>query len=109
MRTWSRAPLLAALLLAGPAACGPIVSGIQTIKVDAALSAAKTAGASKYAIYEYTAAKEYLIKSREAHGYSDFDAAQSYAVKALKYAQEARERAQQMSRAEQAPVLPPTQ
>ncbi len=77
--------------------CGPTVSGVQIIKANIALSAAETAGAPKSsdpgAIYSYTAAKEYLQKAREEAGYSDFAAARKYADEALKYAEEAREKA----------------
>lgn len=86
-----------AIVLVGVAACGPATSGVQILKANVALSAAKTAGAPKHAIYEYTAAQEYLRKSREEHGYSDFAASRDYADKALGLAIEAREKAQALA------------
>ena len=83
-----------------------MVSGVQIIKADIELSAAEGAGATQYAIYEHTAAEEYLHKAREEHGYSDFSAAREYADRALDYASKARKRAEQSSQAEQPAVLP---
>ncbi len=77
--------------------CGPVVSGKNIIDANIAISAAKTAGAEKQSIYEYTAAKEYLQKAREEHGYSDFWAAGIYADKALEYAKQARRKAEATS------------
>lgn len=88
--------------------CGPIVSGVQMVNVNIALSAAETAGAKKYALYEYTAAREYLQKAREENAYSDFWAARIYADKALEYAAKARKRAESASSAEQVPVMSET-
>ena len=45
------------------------------------------AGAQEHALYEYTAAVEYLQKSREEHGYSDFAASQDYAERAREHAE----------------------
>ena len=70
-------------------------------------SAAKTAGAKDMAIYEYTAAVEYLQKAREENAYSDYAAARLYADKALDYAVKARERAETVSQIDQPMVLPP--
>src|SRR2546428_565631 len=86
--------------------CGPIVSGVEIINANIALSAAETAGAKKTAIYEYTAAHEYLQKAREEHGYSDFWAARVYAEKALDYAIKARKRAEASLQSEQPVVMP---
>ncbi len=88
-----RKALALILFVVGVANCGPATSGVQIIKANIALSAAKTAGADRHAIFEYTAAKEYLRKSREEHGYSDFAASREYADKALNFAIEARKRA----------------
>jgi hypothetical protein len=88
------------------AGCGPIVSGVQIVNANIALSAAETAGAKRTAIYEYTAAREYLQKAREEHGYSDFWASRIYADKALDYAVRARKKAEAASGIEQPAVLP---
>ncbi len=85
--------LFAMLLLAAVGSgCGPIVSGVQIVNANIALSAAATAGAKRAAVYEYSAAAEYLQKAREEHAYSDFWAARIYADKALDYAVRARKK-----------------
>lgn len=86
--------------------CGPIVSGVQIIRADIELSAAKSADAPKHALYEYTAASEYLKKAREENAYSDFYKSRLYADKALHYAEKARQRAEAAAQAEQPVVLP---
>jgi hypothetical protein len=89
------------------AACGPIVSGVQIINADIALSAAKTAGADQHSLYEYTAAQQYLHKAREEHGYSDFSAARVFADKALAHAVKARKISERATKAGQPASLPP--
>lgn len=96
------APL--ALVLTG---CGPVVSGVQLVKANIALSAAETAGAKTSAVYEYTAAVEYLKKAREENAYSDFSASRTYADKALEYALRARQKAVAAAATEQPSALPP--
>jgi broad specificity polyphosphatase/5'/3'-nucleotidase SurE len=86
--------------------CGPIVSGVQIINVNIALSAAETAGAKRAAVFEHTAAKEYLQKAREEHGYSDYWASRIYADKALDYAVRARKKAEATAGTDQTVVLP---
>ncbi len=77
--------------------CAPIVGSVELVNADIAVNAAESAGAPKYAVYEFTMAKEYLKKAREESGYSDFAAARVYAEKALKYAETARARALELS------------
>ena len=97
--------LFSASALAG---CGPIVSGVQIVNANIALSAAATAGAKRAAVYEYTAAREYLQKAREENAYSDFWAARIYADKALDYAVRARKKAESTSGEAEAPLIVPT-
>ena len=52
MRVLTALPLVAAL-----AACGPIRSTSSLIAADVEVEAARTAGAQKTAVYEYTAAE----------------------------------------------------
>lgn len=85
--------LLLLVLPLAASGCGPVVSGVQIVKANIALSAAATAGAKRAALYEYTAAKEYLQKAREEEAYSDFWASRIYADKALEYADRARKKA----------------
>jgi hypothetical protein len=97
------------LLAAGLAGCAPIMSGVQVVKANVALSAAETAGAKNNAPYEYAAAVEYLKKAREEASYSDFAASETFAGKALTYAEDARRKALTVSAAGQPVVLPPSQ
>jgi hypothetical protein len=87
--------------------CAPIVSGVQIVKANIALSAAETAGAKKTAVYEYTAASEYLKKAREENAYADFAASETFADKALDFALRARKKAEAMAGTEQPAALPP--
>ena len=103
-----RTHLLAAVLIASSAAvtgCGPVQSTAYLLDAEVAIQSAKTAGADKYAPYEYTSATLYIHKAREEVGYSDFEVAVDFAQKAAKYANEAREKA--MSLAKDAPPPPP--
>ena len=78
--------------------CGPVVSGMRIMKADVEISEAVTAGAREHAVYEYTAAVEYLKKAREEHAYSDFLGAERFAAKALDLAYKARRKAEVGSR-----------
>ena len=102
-RLWIGLMFVLATLLAG---CGPVVSGVDIVKANVALSAAREAGADKHALYELSAARAYLEKAREEHGYADFAAAREYARKALNFAKQARRRARMQAGAEQPMVLP---
>jgi hypothetical protein len=84
----------AALMTAHLTGCGPVISTYLIISAQAELDGAKAAQAEKYAIYEYTAANEYLDKSREEQGYADFGPSIDYAFKANDLAVKARERAE---------------
>ena len=72
--------------------CGPIQSTSVISDADVQLSAAKTAGAEKYATYEWTLASMYLHKAREEVGRSAFESAVEYARKAKKFATEAKDK-----------------
>jgi hypothetical protein len=104
MRYLARLVVLSALC--GAAACGPIVGGVDIVNANIALSSAETAGAKRSAVYEYTAAREYLQKAREEYGYSDFWAARMYAEKAEGYAVQARKKAEALATSDQSVVLP---
>lgn len=103
MRYFGVTILLATISIFG---CGPIVSGVQIINANIEISAAETAGALRHAIYEHTSAVEYLQKSREEHGYSDFAASRVYADKAFELAVRARKKAEMVSKIEGPVVLP---
>lgn len=74
-------------------ACGPVVSGMDVLDASRALADADAAGAKQSALYEYTAASEYLKKAREEAAYSDFIGSCDFADKALKLALEAKSKA----------------
>jgi hypothetical protein len=74
-------------------ACGPVVSTVSLHDADVAVEAARLEDAERLATYEYVSALEYLDKAKEEWGYSDFQHAEEYAVRALRFAQQARERA----------------
>ena len=89
MRTVCRTALV---LLACGAACGPVEYINQVTRhASAEVAAARSAGADKYAPYEYTAAREYLHKAREEAGYADYQAAIRFGKKAEEMAKKARE------------------
>ena len=73
--------------------CGPVKSTSNLLDAEVQIQAARTAGAEKLAPYEWTAANLYLHKAREEVGYSDYQAGVDFAVKASRFANEARERA----------------
>ncbi|WP_164013151.1 DUF4398 domain-containing protein [Pyxidicoccus trucidator] len=75
------------------AACGPVKSTANILDAEVQIQAARTAGADKLAPFEWTAANLYLDKAREEVGYSDYQAGVDFAVKASRYANEAREKA----------------
>jgi hypothetical protein len=85
MRSW----LIVLALLVG---CGPVQYVSQvTRRAAAEVAAAKSAGADRYAPYEYTAAVEYLHKAREEAGYADYQAAIRFGNRAEEQAKKARE------------------
>lgn len=75
------------------AGCGPVRTTANLLDADVQIQAARTAGAEKEAPYEWTLANLYLHKAREEVGHSDYQAGVDFAVKASKYANEAREKA----------------
>ena len=83
--------------------CGPALSTYLIISAQTQLDGAKAADAEKYAIYEYTAATEYLAKSREEQGYADFGPSIDYAYRAQELARQAQERAEKEKAKERAP------
>jgi hypothetical protein len=85
-------------------ACGPVeYIGQVTRRAATEVAAAKTAGADRYAPYEYTAAVEYLHKAREEAGYADFQAA----IRFGKKAEELAKRANELARAGKPSDTPP--
>lgn len=74
--------------------CGPLMSTYLIISAQAELDGAAAAEAEKYAVYEYTAASEYIAKAREEQGYADFGPAIDYAFKAQELAVKAKDRAE---------------
>jgi hypothetical protein len=79
-------------------ACGPLVSTYLILGAQADLEGAQAAEAKTYAVYEYTAADEYLHKAREEQGFADFGPAIDFAYRARELAQKATLRAQDEKR-----------
>ena len=95
--------LLAALL----GACGPVQSTAYLLDAEVQIEAARVAGAEKYAPYEWTSAKLYIHKAREEVGYSNFEQGVTYAGKASKFANDARDKAMAASRSDTSIPPPP--
>ena len=85
------------------AGCAPVSSSLGIREATIALSAATTAGAKDSAVYEYTAAREYLKKAREENAYADYAAARLFAEKALILARDARTKAELAARIDAPP------
>lgn len=83
----------ALMVLAALMACGPIRSTKGLVDADVELEAARAAGAEKTAVYEYTSAEAYLHEARVQSGQAQFEAAEDFADKAIKFAQEAKKKA----------------
>jgi hypothetical protein len=82
-----------ALVCAGLLGGCAIASTGKILKGAASVESAERAEAEKYAIYEITRAREYLHKAREEWGYSDFEAAEKFAIQAQEWADKARDKA----------------
>jgi hypothetical protein len=89
------------------AGCGPVKSTSHLLDAEVQIQAARTAGAEKYAPYEWTAANLYIHKAREEVGYSDFQAGVDFAEKAARFAAQAREKAMANANGEDAPASSP--
>ena len=85
--------LLALLLIAPLAACGPIQSTSALVEADVEIEAARAAGAATTATYEFISAEAYLRKAREEVGYAQYEIAADFAAKARDVAREARKKA----------------
>jgi hypothetical protein len=86
--------VVVALLAVAPLiACGPIRSASVFNEADEALQAARTDGAHRSAVYEYTGAEAYLTQARVEAGSADYDQAVRFAEKARDLAREARRKA----------------
>ena len=82
--------VLVVVTVFGLGACGPVqYVGQVTRRASSSVAAAKSAGADKWAPYEYTMAVLYLHKSREEAGYSDYQAAIKFGKKAEIWARKA--------------------
>lgn len=78
---------LALLLLLG--GCGPIASTGPMLHARDLVDLAKAAGSERFAMYEFTMAREYLAKAREEWAYSDFQKAREYSDLAADFAKRA--------------------
>src|SRR5712692_5540114 len=82
--------LAVSTILGALAACGPVQSTVFIMDADRQLEAARTAGAEGYSPYEWTSATLYLHQAREEVGRSDYEVAQSHALRASRFANLAR-------------------
>lgn len=85
--------VLASLVVATLAACGPIQSTAALIDADVELEAARAAGAAQASTYEFTGAEVYLHKAREVAGRAEYEASTRLAEKSLALAKAARKNA----------------
>lgn len=85
--------VLASLVVATLAACGPIQSTAALIDADVELEAARAAGAAQAAPYEFAGAEAHLRKARELEGRAEYETSVRLAGKALALAKEARKHA----------------
>lgn len=99
---------LSALAAAALSGCGPVQSTAYLLDAEVALESAQTAGADRYAPYEFTSAQLYIHKAREEVGYSDFEVAVDFAQKAAKFAKDARDIAMAQTKESLPPPPPPT-
>lgn len=81
------------LLLSASVGCASIRSTIRLTEAEQALYQARQYDPQDSAVYEWTLAELYMVKSREEWGYSDYEAAEMFAEKAAKWAAEAEEMA----------------
>jgi uncharacterized OsmC-like protein len=98
--------LLALLLLAALAGCGPVQSTSALIDADVEIEGARAAGAATAAPYEFHSAEAYLHKAREKSGYAQYEAAITYASRARELAKDARKKAIAASNRDQPEVAP---
>ena len=80
--SWHRSILVALSLLFFTVGCGPGASTLYISRAEVALGVAETAGAKRFARYEWAKARAYLEKAKEEQAYSDFAASRDYAKKA---------------------------
>jgi hypothetical protein len=92
MRAWRRSAGFVAGLALASSACGPI-EYLSTVTFDASrvVAEAKGSRAADLAPYEYTAAAEYLHKSRELAGHARFEESVRFGRKARELGRLARE------------------
>lgn len=80
--------LILVLLLAG---CGAARGMYFLWDAQKDVAQAEAVGAPEAAVYEYTLARQYLLKAKEEAGYSDYRAAEDLALEATKWAGRAEE------------------
>ncbi len=94
------------LLLAS--ACGPITYVHRvTFGATGDVAEARTLNAEQMAPYEFTAATQYLRRSKELAGYARFHDANNFAKKALTQAADAKKVAQRRSKGNELPIFNP--
>lgn len=79
----------------------------KILKAASTVALAERADGEKHALYEMTRAREYLHKAREEYGYSDYEAAEKFAVEAINWGEKAKAKAADQD-APSTPAPPPT-
>ena len=85
--------------------CAPVTGTVQIVNAELALAEAEDVGAPRYATYEYTMAREYLRKAREAQGCSDFQASRRFSRKARRYAESALQQSESFLERSEKPMV----
>jgi hypothetical protein len=93
MRRFVLAGVLVATMAVVAAGCGGMYHTVAMVGANSAFEEARLAGAEKWAPYEFYRAQEYLAKSREEAGYSDFESAIHFAKVSKEAAKKALEKA----------------
>lgn len=74
------------------AACSPVSAHREIGDAQTALTRAEQRGAARSAVYEHTAAVEFLHKAREEDAHAEFEAARLYAKRSVEFAHKAEQR-----------------
>lgn len=91
------------MLLVLPLLAGCAVRGtVNLTKGEQELYNARAVDASERAVFEWTLAEQYQLKSREEWGYADYEAAEKLAAKSAEWSLKAQSAAAQQERVEQA-------
>ncbi len=83
------------LVAAGASGCGPVNANTAVNDAETWLDEAKKARAHRLAPYSYWLAVSYLQKAKVTEGYSEFQAAEEFALRAREHAENATKEARE--------------